>query len=113
MKKFIKTLWLEQCGDEEWCEDFAGRLMNRANYWDSNSNQNPGPYSFNLDHIYPQSKFAKGSQANYPENLILVNVNTNDEKADKTVFKANGKHWEVRKSGISEDGNVVYDIFEK
>ncbi len=50
-------------------------------------------YGWNLDHIYPQSK--GGKTADY--NLVCCHILTNDEKADKICFNANGQSFKVVK----------------
>ena len=62
--------------------------MAKAAYDDRNSE-----YGWNLDHIFPLSK--GGKTADY--NLICCHILTNDEKADKICFNANGQPFKVIK----------------
>ena len=68
--------------------DFAGRTMVKSAYDDRNSE-----FGWNLDHIYPQSKGGKTAD----HNLICCHILTNDEKADKICFSANGQSFKVVK----------------
>ena len=81
-------LWNERYGNLNECSDYAGRIMYKSAY--DNRSSDGG---FNIDHIFPQSK----GGTNEKENLVLCNILTNDEKADKTTFKANGKSFQVKR----------------
>ena len=87
-KETAHRLWVQQFGKKQKAIDFAGREIAKAAYNDRNSD-----FGWNVDHIMPESK--GGKTADY--NLICCHILTNDEKADKTSFTANGKDFEVRK----------------
>lgn len=81
-------LWTSRYGKKSKVIDFAGRTMAKAAYDDRNSE-----FGWNIDHIYPQSK--GGKTADY--NLVCCHILTNDEKADKICFNANGQSFKVVK----------------
>lgn len=83
------SLWTKRYGKAVKVKDFSGREMNKGSYDDRNSK-----YGWNLDHILPKSRGGKDNESN----LVCVNIQTNDEKADKyPVFNANGKTFEIIK----------------
>lgn len=81
-------LWTSRYGKKTKAIDFAGRTMVKSAYDDRNSE-----YGWNLDHIYPQSKGGKTAD----HNLVCCHILTNDEKADKICFNANGQSFKVVK----------------
>lgn len=81
-------LWTSRYGKKTKAIDFAGRTMAKSAYDDRNSE-----FGWNLDHIYPQSKGGKTAD----HNLICCHILTNDEKADKICFNANGQLFKVVK----------------
>ena len=81
-------LWTSRYGKKTKAVDFAGRTMAKSAYDDRNSE-----FGWNLDHIYPQSKGGKTAD----HNLICCHILTNDEKADKICFNANGQSFKVVK----------------
>ena len=82
-------LWNKTFGKETSAHDFTGRKIVKGAYNDRNSE-----FSWNVDHIYPQSK---GGATN-DSNLIVCHVLTNDEKANKfPCFTANKKKFEIIK----------------
>ena len=87
-KETAHRLWVQQFGKKQKAVDFAGRDIAKAAYNDRNSD-----FGWNVDHIYPESK--GGKTADY--NLICCHILTNDEKADKSSFTANGKKFEIQK----------------
>ena len=87
-KETAHRLWVQQFGKKQKAVDFAGREIAKAAYNDRNSD-----FGWNVDHIYPESK--GGKTADY--NLICCHILTNDEKADKSSFTANGKKFEIQK----------------
>lgn len=83
------ALWSKRYGKATRVKDFSGREMDKGSYDNRNSQ-----YGWNLDHINPKSNGGKDTESN----LICVNIETNDEKADKfPVFVANGKTFEIIK----------------
>ena len=62
--------------------------MTRSQY-----DQRSSSGGFNIDHIFPISL----GGTNDPENLVLCNIKTNDEKANKTSFITNGMSFQVKK----------------
>ena len=98
-------LWTLRYGKEKKAIDFAGRTMDKAAYDDRNSE-----FGWNLDHVFPQSKGGKTTDYN----LVCCHILTNDEKADKICFHANGhpfkvvkvqNHYEIRKENASSDSS--------
>lgn len=82
-------LWVKSYGKETRVKDFAGRTMDKAAY-----DQRGSEFSWNIDHILPQSRGGKTTESN----LICCHILTNDEKADKfPCFTANGKRFEIIK----------------
>ncbi|MBE7027150.1 MAG: HNH endonuclease, partial [Ruminococcaceae bacterium] len=87
-KETASRLWVKQFGKKQKAVDFSGRTIARAAYNDRNSE-----YSWNVDHILPESRGGKTAD----HNLICCHILTNDEKADKfPCFKANGKEFEIQ-----------------
>ncbi len=83
------SFWKKSFGKASKVKDFAGREMMKGAYDDRNST-----YSWNLDHILPQSKGGKTTESN----LICCHILTNDEKANKfPCFSANGRQFEIVK----------------
>lgn len=98
-KETALRLWNKSFGKETKVKDFAGREIAKGAYNDRNSD-----YGWNVDHILPVSR--GGKTADY--NLVVCNIATNDEKADKfPVFRANGTQFEIRKV------ENHYEIFSK
>ena len=88
-KETALRLWTKSFGKETKFKDFAGREIAKGAYNDRNSD-----YGWNVDHILPVSR--GGKTADY--NLVVCNIATNDEKADKfPVFRANGTQFEILK----------------
>ncbi len=87
-KETAMRLWTSRYGKEKKVVDYAGRMMDKAAYGDRNSE-----FGWNLDHIFPESK--GGKTADY--NLVCCHILTNDEKADKICFNANGQSFKVVK----------------
>ncbi len=87
-KETAMRLWTSRYGKKTKAVDFAGRTMAKSAYDDRNSE-----FGWNLDHIYPQSKGGKTAD----HNLICCHILTNDEKADKICFNANGQLFKVIK----------------
>lgn len=87
-KKNALKLWSDRYGSEQIILDFSGRKITRSQYGEMNSIT-----GWNIDHRQPLSN----GGTNNKENLEIVNVKTNVEKADKISFKANGKCFQVKK----------------
>lgn len=87
-KESALKLWDERYGKQETVKDYAGRIMTRSQY-----DQRSSSTGFNIDHIFPISL----GGTNDPENLILCNIKTNDEKANRTSFITNGMSFQVKK----------------
>ena len=87
-KETAMRLWASRYGKTQRVRDYAGRMMDRAAYGDRGSQ-----YGWNLDHIFPQSKGGKTAD----HNLVCCHILTNDEKADKICFTANGQRFQVIK----------------
>jgi hypothetical protein len=97
-------LWNKQFGKSNEVFDYAGRKIMKGAY-----NQRNSQFGWNVDHIFPESKGGKTTDAN----LICCHILTNDEKANKfPSFVANGKrfnavrvenHYEIQP--VNEDSN--------
>ncbi len=94
-KQNAMKLWRIRYGDNNDVCDYAGRPMFFLDY-----NNRESKYGWNIDHILPQDR----NGTDDIENLIICNIKTNDEKANKTTFTANNKKFQVKKF----DGN--YEI---
>ncbi|MDY0276762.1 MAG: HNH endonuclease domain-containing protein [Acholeplasma sp.] len=68
--------------------DFSGRKMIKEHY-----GRHDLPTGWDIDHIIPKSK----KNINSIDNLLIVNCETNAEKADKNTFYANGILFQVKK----------------
>lgn len=83
-------LWNKTFGKDIKAKDFSGREIAKGAYNDRNSE-----FGWNVDHILPQCKGGKTTE----RNLIICNIKTNDEKANKFPgFVANGKRFTIIKS---------------
>lgn len=106
-------LWNKHYGKSTKATDFAGRKIVKGAYNDRNSE-----FGWNVDHILPQSR--GGVTADH--NLVIVNIKTNDEKADKFPgFVANGikftivkveNHYEIKsmKKGNHNDEEKEVEV---
>lgn len=116
-KTSAQKLWRKVFGDSNTECDYAGRPMFFLDYNDRDSK-----YGWNIDHILPQDRNGNDDE----ENLIICNIKTNDEKANKTTFEANGKKFQVKKVDgkytiishinnpkIYEDKSIWYKFFEE
>lgn len=82
-------LWNKTFGKEIKTTDFAGRKISKGAYNDRNSE-----FGWNVDHILPQKLGGKTAE----HNLIICNIKTNDEKADKFPgFVANNQRFTIIK----------------
>lgn len=82
-------LWNKRFGKNIKALDFAGREIAKGSYNDRNSK-----FGWNVDHILPQCKGGVTAE----HNLEIVNIKTNDEKANKFPgFVANGKNFTIVK----------------
>ncbi len=82
-------LWNKTYGKATKALDFSLRAIAKGAYGDRNSE-----FGWNVDHILPVSQGGKTNDSN----LIITNIKTNDEKADKfPCFKANEIKFEIIK----------------
>ena len=116
-KQNAMKLWRERYGDNNDVCDYAGRPMFFLHYNDRESK-----YGWNIDHILPQDR----NGTDDVDNLIICNIQTNDEKANKTTFEANHKKFQVKKiegkyricghasnPEIYEDPQLWYDFYDE
>lgn len=115
-KANAQKFWRKLFGDSNKECDYAGRPMFFLDYNDRDSQ-----YGWNIDHILPQDRNGTDDE----ENLIICNIKTNDEKANKTTFEANNKRFQIKKVDgkyriishidnptIYEDKSIWYKFFE-
>ncbi len=91
-KKNALKLWSDRYGCEQIVLDFSGRKITRSQYGEMKSIT-----GWNIDHRQPLSN----GGTNHKENLEIVNIKTNMEKADKISFKANDKNFQVKKDKLN------------
>ena len=73
-KDTAMKLWEEKLGDKTEARDYEGREILKAAY-----GQKGSQYSWNIDHIKPKSK----GGTDRVDNLQIVHISTNQEKADR------------------------------
>lgn len=116
-KQNAMKLWRERYGDNNDVCDYAGRPMFFLDYNNRNSK-----FGWNIDHIMPQDR----NGTDDVDNLIICNIITNDEKANKTTFEANNRKFQVKKveheykifghvdnPDIYDDPKLWYDFFDE
>ena len=79
--------WEEELKERVDANDFAGRPICKNEYG-TRSNQ-----GWTLDHILPLAMNGSDSW----DNIQITHWKTNEEKADKNTFEANGKLFQVKK----------------
>jgi CRISPR/Cas system Type II protein with McrA/HNH and RuvC-like nuclease domain len=83
--------------------DFSGRRVNRNEQGKATKN------GWTVDHILPLA-------ANGPdklENQQITHYKTNEEKADKTSFEANGRRYQVKRmKNLSENDTIANYPYE-
>jgi hypothetical protein len=82
-----EQFWEEEFGDKNESHDFAGRAVRKSEYGVRTD------YGWTVDHILP---LALNGPDNW-ENYQITHFLTNEEKADKNTFEANGKYFQVKK----------------
>lgn len=102
-----KKLWRDRFGNKNKVRDFAGRWMVFDDH-ESNPNAN---YStmWNIDHLLPKDRGGTDKITN----LEIVNVQTNEEKANRTSFVSeNGRTYQVQRySGKGQPKvQAIFDI---
>jgi len=73
-KDTAMKLWEEKFGDKTKAHDYKGREILKAAY-----GQDGSQYGWNIDHIKPKSK----GGTDRVDNLQIVHISTNQEKADR------------------------------
>jgi hypothetical protein len=92
-------LWEERYGFATKAYDYSGRGMDKSAFGNQNSSQ-----GWNIDHIRPESKGGSNKKCN----LKIVNIRTNEEKADAFPhWTANGKKFKAKKTETN-----CYEIVE-
>jgi CRISPR/Cas system Type II protein with McrA/HNH and RuvC-like nuclease domain len=80
-------LWEEQFKERLEANDFAGRLIRKNEYGIHSE------HGWTLDHILPLAMNGPDAW----ENVQITHWKTNEEKADKNPFRANGKLFQIKK----------------
>ena len=101
----------EQAAKQLFCEkfpngvgyDFAGRKMIISNYGNNLSG------GWNVDHVLPVSKGGTDAKGN----LQCTNIITNNNKADNTTWKDNGKTWQVKRVKGDRKKHIVVEIIQE
>lgn len=82
--------WKREFGNSQYGKDFAGRQIKRNAFKDGSN------YEWDLDHILPLKLKTKGKADNI-NNLQIVHVQTNREKADNNPFDIDNKKYQIKK----------------
>jgi len=80
--------WEEQFKDRLEAHDFAGRLIYKNEYGVRSE------HGWTLDHILPLAMNGSDTW----DNIQITHWETNEEKADKNTFEANGKMFQVKRT---------------
>ena len=78
--------WEEQFKERTEAVDFAGRPIHKDEYGGLSE------YGWTLDHILPLAMNGPDTW----DNVQITHWKTNEEKADKNTFEANGKRFQVK-----------------
>jgi hypothetical protein len=99
--------WEEEFDDRVEAKDFAGRLVYKNEYGVRSE------HGWTIDHILPLAM----NGADAWNNIQITHWQTNEEKADKNTFVANGKRFQVKRieNRFDEDkmANYPYIIRHK
>jgi len=99
-----EQFWEGEFGNRNEAHDFSGRLVRKNDYGVRTE------YGWTRDHILPLSM--KGPDK--PENFQITHFRTNEEKADKNTFEANGKYFQVKKiKNLFEDDKMANYPYKK
>jgi len=94
----VYEFWNEEFGNRAEAKDFAGRLVRK------NEHGQKSDHGWTLDHILPEDE----NGPNTWDNVQITHWKTNEEKANKIAFKANGKSYQVKRMGrLSEEDRVA------
>lgn len=107
-KDSAMKIWNEYFGNKKYATDFHGNYMCRnaygkRDYFEYDSDGNKVYCGWNIHHILP--KAVGGTDA--INNLLPVNIYTNDIAEDKTTFNIDGICYQVKKIY----GKHEYDIY--
>ncbi|MGX9340486.1 hypothetical protein ACWXVL_00840 [Mycoplasma sp. 128] len=95
-KMMALQAWNAVYGNKQEAEDFAGRKIVRDEY------KTDSEFSWEIDVLYPVKK----NELPTNDNLMIMSSLTQREKGLNGTFKANNRHFQIRKT---LDG---YELFE-
>lgn len=100
-------LWQDTYGDREFAEDFHGNLMCRSAYGNPDyhirDNGQRIYCGWNVHHILPKTHGGTDSR----DNLLCVNVITNETAADKITYWIDDSLYQVKKIYGSRNYQIV------
>jgi len=99
-----EQFWKEEFGDKNESHDFAGRVVRKSEYGIRTE------CAWTVDHILPLGLHGSDEKDNWQITHFL----TNEEKADKNTFQANGKYFQVKKiKNLFEDDKMANYPYKK
>jgi hypothetical protein len=102
-RELAMKLWRDIFGSEKWAQDCFGTWMYRDDYGDHEKTRNDRPggtgkyysYGWDIDHIRPQSNFARGENPDFLNNFEPMQYINNARKSDSINFEINGIKYQV------------------
>lgn len=108
-RKRAMRLWNEIYKGSLFAEDFSGNLMCRSGYGDRDFHVDVNGKriycGWNTHHVLPKSRGGADSS----DNLVCVNITTNDKAADKTTFTIGGDVYQIKRKKRTS----VYEIVKR
>jgi hypothetical protein len=96
--------WNKEFGNKTTAIDFAGRQVDKNEYGKRT------PHGWTVDHILPLALHGPDKI----ENWQITHYKTNEEKADKITFVANGKFFQVKKiKNLFQEDKIVNYPYKK
>lgn len=118
-RELAMKLWKDIFGNELWAQDCFGTWMYRDDYGDHEKTRNDRPegtgkyysYGWDIDHIRPQSDFAKDDNSDFLNNFEPMQYINNARKSDNLTFEINGVRYQVITCSIcNSHGKKGYGI---